>query len=131
MNTLLKIACKNGAEALGFEQLGTFEKGKIPGINLIQHLDKIRVYCINSFAIVKSSLVVIFRFFSSPKRVVILPLPFASNTEASSVKVSENSCVYASFISLLKKHCGVWTLYKVASIKMCRILSLHFSDRIF
>ena len=43
MNTLFKIACKNGAEALGFEQLGTFEKGKIPGINLIQHLDKIRV----------------------------------------------------------------------------------------
>ena len=43
MNTLLKIACKNGAEALGFEQLGTFEKGKIPGINLIQQLDKIRV----------------------------------------------------------------------------------------
>ena len=43
MNTLLKIACKNGAEALGFEQLGTFEKGKIPGINLIQNLDKIRV----------------------------------------------------------------------------------------
>jgi cytosine/adenosine deaminase-related metal-dependent hydrolase len=43
MNTLLKIACKNGAEALGFEQLGTFEKGKIPGINLIQYLDKIRV----------------------------------------------------------------------------------------
>tara|TARA_B110000467_G_scaffold122815_1_gene114536 strand:+ start:1489 stop:1626 length:138 start_codon:yes stop_codon:yes gene_type:complete len=35
MNTLLKIACKNGAEALGFEKLGTFEKGKIPGVNLI------------------------------------------------------------------------------------------------
>jgi cytosine/adenosine deaminase-related metal-dependent hydrolase len=43
MNMLLRIACKNGAEALGFEQLGTFEKGKIPGINLIQNLDKIRV----------------------------------------------------------------------------------------
>jgi cytosine/adenosine deaminase-related metal-dependent hydrolase len=39
-NTLLKIACKNGAEALGFEQLGTFEKGKIPGVNLIQNLDE-------------------------------------------------------------------------------------------
>ena len=38
MNTLLKIACKNGAEALGFEQLGTFEKGKIPGVNLIKSL---------------------------------------------------------------------------------------------
>ena len=43
MNTLLRIACKNGAEALGFEQLGTFEKGKIPGINLIQNLDKISI----------------------------------------------------------------------------------------
>ena len=31
------------AEALGFEQLGTFEKGKIPGINLIQNLDKISI----------------------------------------------------------------------------------------
>jgi len=38
MNTLLKIACKNGAKALGFEQLGTFEKGKIPGVNLIKSL---------------------------------------------------------------------------------------------
>jgi cytosine/adenosine deaminase-related metal-dependent hydrolase len=35
LNTLLKIACKNGAEALDFENLGTFEKGKIPGVNLI------------------------------------------------------------------------------------------------
>jgi len=35
LNTLLKIASKNGAEALGFENLGTFEKGKIPGVNLI------------------------------------------------------------------------------------------------
>jgi len=35
INTLLKIACKNGAEVLGFQKLGTFEKGKIPGINLI------------------------------------------------------------------------------------------------
>jgi cytosine/adenosine deaminase-related metal-dependent hydrolase len=34
-NTLLKIASKNGAEFLGFENLGTFEKGKIPGVNLI------------------------------------------------------------------------------------------------
>ena len=43
MNTLLKIACKNGAEALGFEQLGTFEKGKIPGVNLIKSLDGVKV----------------------------------------------------------------------------------------
>ena len=38
LNTLLKIACKNGAKALGFEKLGTFEKGKIPGVNLIKSL---------------------------------------------------------------------------------------------
>jgi len=38
LNTLLKIACKNGAKALGFEQLGTFEKGKIPAVNLIKSL---------------------------------------------------------------------------------------------
>ena len=35
LNTILKIASKNGAETLGFENLGTFEKGKIPGVNLI------------------------------------------------------------------------------------------------
>jgi len=38
LNTLLKIACKNGAKALGFEHLGTFEKGKIPGVNLIKSM---------------------------------------------------------------------------------------------
>ena len=43
MNTLLKIACKNGAKALGFEQLGSFQKGKIPGANLIQNLDEMKV----------------------------------------------------------------------------------------
>ena len=43
LNTLLKIACKNGAEALGFEKLGTFEKGKIPGVNLINNLNKVKV----------------------------------------------------------------------------------------
>jgi cytosine/adenosine deaminase-related metal-dependent hydrolase len=43
MNILLKIACKNGAEALGFEQLGSFEKGKIPGANLIQNLDEMKI----------------------------------------------------------------------------------------
>ncbi len=36
-NTLLKIACKNGAEVLGFKNLGTFEKGKTPGVNLINY----------------------------------------------------------------------------------------------
>lgn len=39
LNTLLKIACKNGAEALEFSTLGTFEKGKIPGVNLIDNLE--------------------------------------------------------------------------------------------
>ena len=43
LNTLLKIACKNGAEALDFTHLGTFEKGKHPGVNLINELDSIRV----------------------------------------------------------------------------------------
>ena len=41
MNTLLKIACKNGAEALGFEKLGTFERGKKPGLNLIYNSNKV------------------------------------------------------------------------------------------
>ena len=43
LNTLLKIASKNGADALGFEKLGTFEKGKTPGVNLIKGLDEIKV----------------------------------------------------------------------------------------
>jgi cytosine/adenosine deaminase-related metal-dependent hydrolase len=43
LNTLLKIACKNGAKALGFERLGTFEKGKIPGVNLIKSMDGVKV----------------------------------------------------------------------------------------
>ena len=38
LNTLLKIACKNGAKAFGFSQLGTFEEGKVPGVNLIKSL---------------------------------------------------------------------------------------------
>ena len=43
LNTLLKIACKNGAKALGFEQLGTFEKGKIPGVNLIKSVSENKI----------------------------------------------------------------------------------------
>ena len=43
LNTLLKIASKNVAEALGFENLGTFEKGKIPGVNLIKNFEKVEV----------------------------------------------------------------------------------------
>jgi len=42
LNTLLKIASKNGAKALGFDQLGTFEKGKVPGVNLIKNLDGLK-----------------------------------------------------------------------------------------
>jgi len=42
-NTLLKIASKNGAEALGFKELGTFEKGKKPGVNLISGLNKVEI----------------------------------------------------------------------------------------
>ena len=43
LNTLLKIASKNGAEALGFKNLGTFEKGKNPGLNLINNLNTVKV----------------------------------------------------------------------------------------
>jgi len=43
LHTLLKIASKNGAEALGFEKLGTFEKGKIPGVNLIMGFKEVEV----------------------------------------------------------------------------------------
>ena len=43
LNTLLKISSKNGAEALGFKNLGTFEKGKKPGINLINNMSVIKV----------------------------------------------------------------------------------------
>ena len=41
LNTLLKIGSKNGAEALGFRQLGTFENGKKPGVNLISSLEEL------------------------------------------------------------------------------------------
>jgi cytosine/adenosine deaminase-related metal-dependent hydrolase len=43
LNTVLKIASKNGANALGFEKLGTFEKGNFPGVILIQHLDEMKI----------------------------------------------------------------------------------------
>lgn len=35
LNTLLVWACKNGAEFLQLAHLGTFEKGKRPGVNLV------------------------------------------------------------------------------------------------
>ena len=43
LNTLLKISSKNGAEVFGFTDLGTFEKGKIPGVNLISDLSSIKI----------------------------------------------------------------------------------------
>ena len=43
INTLLKIGCKNGAEALGMNTLGTFEPGKVPGVNLIKDFSKLTV----------------------------------------------------------------------------------------
>ena len=43
LNTLLKISSKNGAEALGIKTLGTFEKGKIPGVILIKHLENMKI----------------------------------------------------------------------------------------
>ena len=39
LNTLLKIGSKNGANALNLKQLGTFEIGKQPGINLLNITD--------------------------------------------------------------------------------------------
>lgn len=38
LNTLLTWATKNGAEFLGFDELGTIEKGKRPGLNLIENV---------------------------------------------------------------------------------------------
>ena len=36
---MLMWATQNGAEALGFNHLGTFEKGKRPGVILIENID--------------------------------------------------------------------------------------------
>ena len=37
---LLRFATLNGAKALGFQaQLGSIEKGKYPGLNLLSHVD--------------------------------------------------------------------------------------------
>jgi aminodeoxyfutalosine deaminase len=44
LNTLLTWATKNGAEALGFDkELGTIEKGKKPGLNLIENLQDMQL----------------------------------------------------------------------------------------
>lgn len=37
-NTLISWACKNGAEFLGLDSFGTFDKGKKPGINILTQL---------------------------------------------------------------------------------------------
>ena len=39
LEQLIEWACKNGADALGFDHLGSFEIGKKPGVNLITNLD--------------------------------------------------------------------------------------------
>lgn len=40
LNTLIQWSTINGARFLGFDgKLGSFEKGKIPGVNLLEHLD--------------------------------------------------------------------------------------------
>ena len=39
LEQLIKWACLNGAMALGFDHLGSFELGKKPGVNLITNLD--------------------------------------------------------------------------------------------
>lgn len=39
LEQLINWACFNGANALGFDHLGSFEAGKKPGVNLISNLD--------------------------------------------------------------------------------------------
>lgn len=43
LTTLIKWATFNGAQFLGFNQLGSIEKGKVPGLNLITNLDGIKL----------------------------------------------------------------------------------------
>ncbi len=43
LQTLLTWATKNGAEFLGFNQLGTIEKGKKPGLNLLKNVDGLMI----------------------------------------------------------------------------------------
>ncbi len=43
LQTLLTWATKNGAEFLNFNQLGTIEKGKKPGLNLLQNVDEVKI----------------------------------------------------------------------------------------
>lgn len=41
--TILTWATSNGAKALQFDQLGSFEKGKTPGVVLLQHTQQLRI----------------------------------------------------------------------------------------
>lgn len=43
LQTLLTWATKNGAELLGMNQLGTLEKGKKPGLNLLKKVDGMKL----------------------------------------------------------------------------------------
>ncbi len=43
LNTLLTWATKNGADFLGFNNLGTIEKGKKPGLNLLKNVDGLKI----------------------------------------------------------------------------------------
>jgi len=43
LNTLLKIACLNGARALNFKSLGSISVGKIPGLNLITNIKNLEL----------------------------------------------------------------------------------------
>ncbi len=43
LQTLLLWATKNGAEFLGFKQLGTIEKGKKPGLNLLKNVEELKI----------------------------------------------------------------------------------------
>lgn len=43
LQTLLTWATKNGADFLGLEQLGTIEKGKKPGLNLLKNITGLKI----------------------------------------------------------------------------------------
>ena len=43
LNTSLKIACLNGAKALNFYDLGSINKGKNPGLNLITNINNLKL----------------------------------------------------------------------------------------
>ncbi|HEY0030737.1 MAG TPA: amidohydrolase family protein [Bacteroidia bacterium] len=43
LQTLLSWATKNGADFLNFDHLGTIEKGKKPGLNLLKNVDDLKI----------------------------------------------------------------------------------------